>query len=167
MRKIIVKDMSLTDEDLDRIDQTFRERFSGLMNLCGVSCIEVARSIGVYPSSVQTWAKGKSGKSGALPKIYFMVAIARYFNTTIDYLVGLTDERRPKMTNTAPTDGAAVDLKTCPFCGGMAELIIVPGYFDNGKASGYLVKCTEGCCNQMPYTSEPEAVDAWNWRAEE
>ena len=93
MRRLLVKDMSLTDEDLDRIDQTFRERFSGLMNLCGVSCIEVARSIGVYPSSVQIWAKGKNGKSGALPKIYYMVAIANYFNTTIDYLVGLTDER--------------------------------------------------------------------------
>lgn len=164
MRKILVKDMSLTEEDLDRIDQTFRERFSGLMNLCGVSCIEVARSIGVYPSSVQTWAKGKSGKSGALPKIYYMVAIARYFNTTIDYLVGLSDERSPKMRNLAPA--VPVNLKSCPFCGCEAELITVPGYFDSGKKSGYLVKCTEGCCNQMPHISELEAADTWNWRAE-
>ena len=96
MRKLLVKDMSLKTEDLDRIDNTFRERFRGLINLCGVSYFEIARSIGVYPSSVQKWAKGKPGKSGGLPKIYFLVAIANYFNTTVDYLVGLTDERGRK-----------------------------------------------------------------------
>lgn len=61
-----------------------------------------------------------------------------------------------------------VDLKPCPFCGGKAELIIVPGYFKQGlSSSGWLVKCLAGCCNQMPYTSDHDAIDAWNRRAEE
>ena len=96
MQKLLVKDMSLKTEDLDNIDKTFRERFEGLINLCGVSYFEIARSIGVYPSSVRTWAKGKPGKSGALPRIYYLVAIANYFNTSVDYLIGLTDERGRK-----------------------------------------------------------------------
>lgn len=58
-------------------------------------------------------------------------------------------------------------LKPCPFCGGKAELIIVPGYFKQGlSSSGWLVKCLAGCCNQMPYRSDHDAVEAWNRRAE-
>ena len=58
------------------------------------------------------------------------------------------------------------ELKPCPFCGGKAELIIVPGYF-NKTESGWLVKCRNGCCNQMPYVSDHDAIDAWNRRAGE
>ena len=58
-------------------------------------------------------------------------------------------------------------LKPCPFCGGKAELLIVPGRFKSGlSSSGWLVKCTNGCCNQMPYTSDHDAKEAWNRRAE-
>ena len=58
-------------------------------------------------------------------------------------------------------------LKPCPFCGGKAELIIVPGYFKSGlSSSGWLVKCIKGCCNQNPYTSDHDAAEAWNRRAE-
>lgn len=59
-------------------------------------------------------------------------------------------------------------LKPCPFCGGKADLIIVPGYFQQGlSSSGWLVKCLDGCCNQMPYTSDHDAIEAWNRRADE
>lgn len=57
------------------------------------------------------------------------------------------------------------DLMPCPFCGGRAELIIVPGYFKQGlSSSGWLVKCLNGCCNQVPYSSDHDAVEAWNRR---
>lgn len=59
------------------------------------------------------------------------------------------------------------ELKPCPFCGGKAELICVPGYFKTGlSSSGWLVKCLNGCVNQMPYSSDHEAVEAWNRREE-
>ena len=56
-------------------------------------------------------------------------------------------------------------LKPCPFCGGEAELICVPGYFKTGlSSSGWLVKCLNGCVNQMPYGSDHDAIEAWNRR---
>lgn len=64
------------------------------------------------------------------------------------------------------TGGDTVELKPCPFCGSKAKLIIVPGYFKSGlSSSGWLVKCTKGCCNQMPYASDHDAEEAWNRRA--
>jgi len=61
-----------------------------------------------------------------------------------------------------------VELKPCPFCGGKADLIIVPGYFQQGlSSSGWLVKCLAGCCNQMPYASDHDAIEAWNRRAKD
>lgn len=57
------------------------------------------------------------------------------------------------------------ELKPCPFCGGKAELITVPGYFKSGlSSSGWLVKCLNGCCNQAPYMSDHDAIRAWNGR---
>lgn len=59
------------------------------------------------------------------------------------------------------------DLRPCPFCGSKAELLIVPGYFDQGNQSGWVVKCTAGCCNQMPHALKQDAAEAWNRRVEE
>ena len=60
------------------------------------------------------------------------------------------------------------DLKQCPFCGGEAELIIVPGYFKSGlSSSGWLVKCKNGCVNQIPHGSDHDAIEAWNRRVED
>lgn len=57
------------------------------------------------------------------------------------------------------------ELKRCPFCGGEAELLIVPGYFKQGlSSSGWIVKCLNGCCNQMPHASDHDAIEAWNRR---
>lgn len=59
-----------------------------------------------------------------------------------------------------------VELKPCPFCGGKADVLIVPSYLEGGK-SGWLVKCLCGCCNQMPHMSKQEAMEAWNRRVKE
>jgi len=57
------------------------------------------------------------------------------------------------------------ELKPCPFCGGDAKLIIVPGYFKTGlSSSGWLVKCLNGCCSQRPHIDDHEAIEAWNQR---
>ena len=50
-------------------------------------------------------------------------------------------------------------LKPCPFCGGEAELLIVPG-----RVASWLVKCKKGCCNQMPHVSDHDAIEEWNTR---
>ena len=53
------------------------------------------------------------------------------------------------------------DLKPCPFCAGKATMLIVPG-----EKSKWLVKCQNGCCNQMPHDSEEKAAEVWNRRTE-
>ena len=50
-------------------------------------------------------------------------------------------------------------LLPCPFCGGKAELLIVPG-----RVASWLVKCKKGCCNQMPHVSDHDAIEEWNTR---
>lgn len=58
-----------------------------------------------------------------------------------------------------------IELLRCPFCGSEAELLIVPGYFKQGlTSSGWVIKCQNGCCNQMPFQSDHDAVEAWNRR---
>lgn len=51
-------------------------------------------------------------------------------------------------------------LKPCPFCGGKAELLIVP----SDPSSKWVVVCKNKCYNQFPHDSEEEAVEAWNNR---
>ena len=59
-------------------------------------------------------------------------------------------------------------LKHCPFCGGEAELIAVPSHFKQGLSStGWLVKCRSGCCNQIPWMSDHDAIEAWNRRVKD
>ena len=53
------------------------------------------------------------------------------------------------------------DLKPCPFCGGKAELLIVPG-----RIAHWVVKCRKGCVNTCQYISDHDAVEAWNRRAD-
>ena len=59
------------------------------------------------------------------------------------------------------------DLKTCPFCGGKAELNMTPVYYQNNfETSGWFVQCLKGCCNQTIYFSDHDAVENWNRRVE-
>lgn len=59
-------------------------------------------------------------------------------------------------------------LEPCPFCGGEAELMNISGYFKQGLSSvGWFVKCRKGCVEQNPYSSDHDAVEAWNNRAKE
>lgn len=55
-------------------------------------------------------------------------------------------------------------LKSCPFCGGESELLIIPPDNDREKTT-WLVRCIKGCCNQMPHKTDTEAIEAWNRRA--
>lgn len=56
-------------------------------------------------------------------------------------------------------------LKPCPFCGGKAELLIVPNDSKQGLSpSKWLVRCSNHCCNQLPHISDHDAIEAWNRR---
>ena len=61
-----------------------------------------------------------------------------------------------------------IELKSCPFCGGEAELVQqqVVGYPDD-----FYVECgTDGCVLSLGglcFSTEEEAMEAWNRRAGE
>jgi hypothetical protein len=58
-------------------------------------------------------------------------------------------------------------LKPCPFCGGEAELKLI-GRFQYGlSANGWIVRCVKGCCRQLFYASDHDAIEAWNRRKEQ
>ena len=54
-----------------------------------------------------------------------------------------------------------IKLKPCPFCGGEAELFIVPG-----KMTKWAVRCTKCYANNGTFVSDHDAVEAWNKRTE-
>jgi hypothetical protein len=57
-----------------------------------------------------------------------------------------------------------IEIKACPFCGGMAEL----RYSEHSVKVGYYVTCVNPECNVEVYTFKfqtiEEAADAWNKR---
>lgn len=50
-------------------------------------------------------------------------------------------------------------LRKCPFCGSEAELLIVPG-----KKTKWVVRCTKCYTNNGTFSSDHDAVEAWNRR---
>ena len=50
-------------------------------------------------------------------------------------------------------------LRKCPFCGSEAELLIVPG-----KKAKWVVRCTKCYTNNGTFSSDHDAVEAWNRR---
>lgn len=68
----------------------FAKRFRGLRAENDLTQAEVAKILGVSPTTVATWEQGRSK-----PGLDKTVAIANLFNVSVDYLLGLTDNKRP------------------------------------------------------------------------
>lgn len=64
----------------------FFERFSELCKLHGETPNSVAKEIGASSGSVTAWKKGTEPRNATMTKI------ADYFDTTVDYLTGRTDD---------------------------------------------------------------------------
>ena len=75
------------------------KRIVALQKENGLNDHQLEVGVGLPVSSVQAWTKGKKRKNGEIvessPGIDSIVKLARYFNVSADYLLGLTDERRP------------------------------------------------------------------------
>ena len=66
----------------------FCERIKELREERGLSQDAVGKEIGVKRYSVYTYEKGK-----AYPNAEGLIALAEYFDVSLDYLVGRTDKR--------------------------------------------------------------------------
>ena len=68
------------------MENIFGERLRELRRERGVGQVELANRIGVSKSIISLWENGLRE-----PTISNLVAIAKYFGVTADYLVGLSD----------------------------------------------------------------------------
>lgn len=75
---------------------TFFERYEELCIEKGLKPqnVEMIKIVGVSSAAVSGW------KKGALPKGDVLCRLAKFFNVTTDYLLGLNEVRNPYYTNT-------------------------------------------------------------------
>ncbi len=68
------------------MNEFFCERLKDLRNEKGLGQIALAEKLGVGKSVISLWELGKCE-----PKLSSLVAMAKFFDVTIDYLAGLED----------------------------------------------------------------------------
>ena len=64
----------------------FSARFGFLRQDNGVNMVDVAKALNISKQSVHQWAAGKN-----VPSADTLVALADYFNVSVDYLIGRSD----------------------------------------------------------------------------
>ena len=77
-----VQNLSILAQRLNALFQEERAR--------GTSTRSVLLQLGMSETALAEWNRGKSK-----PTISAIIKLARYFNVSADYLLGLTDERKP------------------------------------------------------------------------
>jgi putative phage repressor len=83
--------MGITDNDSyikAEESQTFRQRIKELKKEKGVSYCKIANTLGFARSLFNSW-----NTYNYIPSLELIYMLAQYFNVTIDYLLGRTDER--------------------------------------------------------------------------
>ncbi len=80
-----LKDYKKSNVEIAKI---FRIRFKALRQSRNMTLDDVASKLGISRQSIVYYAMGDR-----LPKISILVALAKLFNTSTDFLLGLTNER--------------------------------------------------------------------------
>lgn len=75
--------------------------------------------IGVETSSIGKY----EGKSSVMPSIEILIRIANYFDVSVDYLIGRTDEKRPTIDGLSLEEQELVSLVKMMNKDGKAEMI--------------------------------------------
>ena len=85
----------------------FWERFYSRCKEKGTSPTKLVLELGIAKGSVTTW------KAGAYPNAEALIKIAEKLDTTIDYLLGLSDQKEktaPAGQSLTPMQAAALDM---------------------------------------------------------
>lgn len=72
------------------VKEKFIKRLKTLRKTKGVSTRKLGGAIGVSSPAISQFENG-----GALPALDTLVALADYFDVSVDYLLGVSDERKP------------------------------------------------------------------------
>lgn len=75
----------------ENVTLVMSERFAELMRERGMSQQDTSYALRLSPTVINRWVKGKHAISAAN-----IATICRYFNVSADWLLGLSDERRPR-----------------------------------------------------------------------
>ncbi|WP_236011558.1 helix-turn-helix domain-containing protein [Alicyclobacillus fructus] len=74
---------------------TFSERLVALRKQFGLTQKQLAGELGLHVRAVQNY------EAGRLPDAEVLIKLAKYFQVSIDYLVGLTDDPTPPRRNSS------------------------------------------------------------------
>lgn len=75
----------------ENVTLVMSERFAELMRERGMSQQDTSYALRLSPTVINRWVKGKHAISAAN-----IATICRYFDVSADWLLGLSDERRPR-----------------------------------------------------------------------
>lgn len=67
--------------------EEFKDRLKELRSEAGVSMEQLAQALGVSNAAICKWENGI-----AEPKVTYLIRLADYFECTVDYIVGKTDD---------------------------------------------------------------------------
>lgn len=68
----------------------YNERIKDIREDHDITQAELAKILEISDVTLQSYEYGKSE-----PRIKTLIKIAKYFNTSIDYIAGITNERKP------------------------------------------------------------------------
>lgn len=85
----------------------FWERLKALCDERNITPAHVAKELDISSTAVYKW------KEGGMPKIDKLITMAEYFNVSIDYLLGLSDQKEKTVLSgqsLTPMQAAALDM---------------------------------------------------------
>jgi len=74
----------MNEKELEKCLETFRLRLYQLMNNHDMNQTDLAMAIDISQAAMNKTCKGDT-----MPRIYTLIAIAKYFNVSADWLLGL------------------------------------------------------------------------------
>ena len=119
------------------ITEIFSERFKELRNVYGMSIDDVAKRLKISRQSVVYYSMGDR-----LPRIPILIAIAKLFNTSMDYLLGL---RSGDTLSLQCTVGSTVYLIGSVKSGRKFEQTVISGQIDHFTIDGLGVPLADIC----------------------
>ena len=86
----------------------FGERIRALRESLNFSQVKFAETFGIGQSSVVRYEKGE-----ASPALELLVKIADYYDVSLDYILGRTDNPQGKKYDCKPKNGYPADMESC------------------------------------------------------
>lgn len=85
----------------------FKDIFVQLLQNNGISSYKLTKDTGINNSLISKWKKGSS-----TPSADMLVKLSDYFNVSVDYLLGMTENPSPPKKGFSETDRLNYDIST-------------------------------------------------------